>query len=184
MVKYLDMPNLNTIHELFCWIYANLGMAHFALEKGFESYNPACYTVRSRLFRDLKEGKSEIQSLFSDEKDKLKNPRCAYCGSLENLSLDHLVPRFDGGSDCPNNLVIACRHCNSAKGKTDLLEWYLKRNDFPPILVLRRYLKLAHSYLKEADALGLPVEKLTEFCSTFKLDLLPHSFPQPQNLLL
>ena len=32
------------------------------------------------------------------------------------LELDHFVPEFDGGSASPENIVLACRSCNRAKG--------------------------------------------------------------------
>jgi len=40
---------------------------------------------------------------------------CRYCGATEPLSLDHVKPRAQGGSDDPENLVTACRSCNSRK---------------------------------------------------------------------
>lgn len=41
---------------------------------------------------------------------------CRYCGSEEALSIDHVVPRCQGGLDNSDNLVVACRSCNSRKG--------------------------------------------------------------------
>jgi len=41
---------------------------------------------------------------------------CRYCGSTDYLSIDHVVPRHQGGSDDEPNLVVACRSCNSRKG--------------------------------------------------------------------
>ena len=41
--------------------------------------------------------------------------RCVYCGSEENLVIDHLVPLLKGGDNEPDNLVAACRKCNSGK---------------------------------------------------------------------
>lgn len=41
---------------------------------------------------------------------------CRYCGSIRKLSIDHVVPRSQGGSDDEDNLVVACRSCNSRKG--------------------------------------------------------------------
>lgn len=49
--------------------------------------------------------------------------RCAYCGSAENLTIDHLVPRSKGGRDHPANLVLACLSCNNRKGSKDLSVW-------------------------------------------------------------
>lgn len=41
---------------------------------------------------------------------------CRYCGSGDDLTVDHVVPRCRGGSDRLENLVVACRSCNSRKG--------------------------------------------------------------------
>jgi len=42
--------------------------------------------------------------------------RCRYCDSGSDLSLDHLRPPRMGGGHGPENLVTACRSCNSRKG--------------------------------------------------------------------
>lgn len=45
--------------------------------------------------------------------------RCRYCRSYESLSLDHVVPVVAGGTNTEENLVAACRACNSRKhGRT------------------------------------------------------------------
>jgi hypothetical protein len=41
---------------------------------------------------------------------------CRYCGSTQDLTIDHVVPRCQGGGDEADNLVVACRSCNSRKG--------------------------------------------------------------------
>lgn len=41
---------------------------------------------------------------------------CRYCGSAEAPTIDHVRPRCQGGGDGPDNLVVACRSCNSRKG--------------------------------------------------------------------
>ncbi len=43
------------------------------------------------------------------------NNRCVYCGSEENLVIDHLIPLLLGGDNEPDNLVASCRKCNSGK---------------------------------------------------------------------
>jgi 5-methylcytosine-specific restriction endonuclease McrA len=42
--------------------------------------------------------------------------RCQYCGSRENLTVDHIIPRSRGGRDTWENLVTACTRCNNRKG--------------------------------------------------------------------
>jgi 5-methylcytosine-specific restriction endonuclease McrA len=52
--------------------------------------------------------------------------RCVYCGSDgggTHLHLDHLTPRVAGGADVPENLVVACRRCNTARGAMTLTQW-------------------------------------------------------------
>lgn len=46
---------------------------------------------------------------------------CAWCGaSVEDgtrLTLDHLTPHADGGTNQSSNLVTACHRCNSSRGR-------------------------------------------------------------------
>lgn len=45
--------------------------------------------------------------------------RCQYCGehkSAADLTLDHILPRAQGGATSPQNLVSACVRCNQRKG--------------------------------------------------------------------
>ncbi len=45
--------------------------------------------------------------------------RCIYCGSGQNLCIDHVVPVILGGDDDPENLATACKSCNAGKaGRT------------------------------------------------------------------
>jgi 5-methylcytosine-specific restriction endonuclease McrA len=46
--------------------------------------------------------------------------RCRYCGGFERLSLDHVVPESRGGAATEENLVTACRTCNTRKGNRTL----------------------------------------------------------------
>lgn len=41
---------------------------------------------------------------------------CQYCGSHENLTLDHVHPVSRGGKSNWENVVTACYRCNSKKG--------------------------------------------------------------------
>ncbi len=41
---------------------------------------------------------------------------CAYCGNQNSLVIDHVIPRAQGGRGTAENLVTACRSCNSKKG--------------------------------------------------------------------
>jgi 5-methylcytosine-specific restriction endonuclease McrA len=51
--------------------------------------------------------------------------RCVYCGSDQDLGIDHVVPYGSGGSTLPFNLVIACATCNASKGHKNAAEFIL-----------------------------------------------------------
>lgn len=40
---------------------------------------------------------------------------CAYCGTEDDLGLDHIRPLARGGANCLDNLQVSCRTCNKRK---------------------------------------------------------------------
>jgi hypothetical protein len=52
---------------------------------------------------------------------------CVYCGlGIEDgamLTLDHLIPHSQGGTNANDNLITACRTCNSARADRPLTEF-------------------------------------------------------------
>lgn len=41
--------------------------------------------------------------------------RCAYCGKGSKLTMDHIIPLAKNGGTTADNIVPACKHCNSVK---------------------------------------------------------------------
>ncbi len=174
---------LNGIGESLYWSYANLGMAHAAVTKGDEAYHTGHYIIRNKLYSGLRKGTMNIRSLADDEKLKLVLPQaCCYCGSKESLAVDHLIPRKKGGLDKGDNMVWSCRSCNSSKAATDVLEWLAKRNQFPPLLLLRRYLKICIEHCEKYNLMHAPLDWEGEL--PFSLSAIPHDFPPPKELTL
>ena len=102
-----------TVKERLFWSYANLAMAHTAVERKQEKYAPFNFMIRAKLFKGLMDGTMNIRSLFDDEKIKLvSGQKCSYCGSKNNLALDHIFPQKFGGEDVGDILIYACRSCN------------------------------------------------------------------------
>ena len=44
---------------------------------------------------------------------------CRYCGNDENLQIDHVISRKNGGTHDLENLQVLCRDCNLRKSSKD-----------------------------------------------------------------
>jgi hypothetical protein len=64
--------------------------------------------------------------------------RCQYCGVAHDLTLDHVMPRSRGGKSTWENLVTACKGCNSKKGDETPEEagMHLARPPFKPSFLM------------------------------------------------
>jgi hypothetical protein len=176
---------IEIVRELIYWSYANLAMAHMAIEKKHEKYGMINYMIRAKLFKGLKDGTMNMRTIFDDEKIKIQIGKiCNYCGSSDKLALDHIFPQKLGGKDDAENLIFACKSCNSSKGKKDLIEWMNFRGEFLPLMIIRRYLKLTFNYCLENQLIDKNIEELKDLELPFKIELLPTSFPKPYKLIL
>lgn len=173
------MPSitLHTVAELIYWSYANLAMAHDGINRRLLTYDKTSFVIRMRMYNGLLSGKLQISSLLKDELWKMKNgARCVYCGSTENLSVDHIFPRIKGGAGNVENLVCSCKSCNSSKGKKDLMAWYKENGQFPSVMVLRRYLKLFLQQCQELDFMDKAWEEADDSALPFNLSEIPTNF--------
>jgi hypothetical protein len=158
-------------------------MAHAAVAQGAAAYGVVHYSVRAKLYRGLRTGTMKAGPLADDERLKLTLPQaCAYCASRERLAADHVVPRHLGGPDVGDNLIWACRTCNSSKGAMDLLAWYAEKREFPPLLLLRRYLKLAMDLCIERELMDRSVADANAL--RMEVARVPTKFPPPAALKL
>lgn len=74
----------------------------------------------------VKQQRKRLTQAFKEKifaRDKYK---CQYCGSTENLEIDHIIPLSKGGNNNENNLLTACHNCNSLKWDFSIDE-FLKR---------------------------------------------------------
>ena len=176
---------INTIKELIFWSYANLAMAHSAVTNKQQTYSRINFMVRSRLYKGLMAGKMEIGSIFEDERIKmLSGSCCSYCGYTMNLSIDHVFAQKFGGTDDADNLVCVCKSCNSSKGAKDMVEWFSSQDKFPPLLLLRRYLKLIYKFCLQNQLLDNSVAEVDDLLFPFHFSSIPVEFPKPEKLIL
>jgi hypothetical protein len=57
--------------------------------------------------------------------------RCIYCGKPSE-SIDHILPRSQGGLNITENCVPACLSCNGNKSDENVFSWYRKKNFYDP----------------------------------------------------
>ncbi len=56
---------------------------------------------------------------LSDEAIR-RHPYCHYCGSAEDLTGDHRIPRSKGGvAMTADDVIVACRSCNGRRGNRE-----------------------------------------------------------------
>jgi hypothetical protein len=103
---------------------------------------------------------------------------------FQNTLLDHIFPKRYGGKDNAENLIFACKTCNSSKGKKDLMEWMIFQGQFLPLMVIRRHLKLTFNYCNQNGLLDKSIEELKELELPFNIEFIPTSYPKPSELKL
>ncbi len=74
---------------------------------------------------------------------------CWYCEkdfSFESLTVEHVIPRSEGGDTSLENCVLACIHCNA------------RREDFPPPNVWKAYIRLKEGLKTKALELNEKID--------------------------
>lgn len=87
---------------------------------------------------DIKREREKSRELRKSRwwQNRLALGRCHYCEGTftpEELTMDHLVPVSRGGKASRNNVVPACKECNTRKKYLLPIEWeeYLAKNESP-----------------------------------------------------
>ena len=57
--------------------------------------------------------------------------RCIYCGNISE-SIDHVIPRSQGGLSVTENCVPSCLSCNGQKSDSEAFNWYRKQKFYDP----------------------------------------------------
>jgi 5-methylcytosine-specific restriction endonuclease McrA len=158
------MPDrdVETIRDLIFYQYAKIiARRAFAVGDG-KAAKKEHYGFIKKTFRELRSGAMSWSDILREDWQLVEaEPRCAYCGSVEDLHKEHIVPRSlrirPECADCDtiqgiHNQVWACRACNLAKGDKGLYEFCKERHpgekkyyDLIPPLVEKKYLKTIYN---------------------------------------
>jgi 5-methylcytosine-specific restriction endonuclease McrA len=81
--------------------------------------------VRNSGNHTVKLCRGDIDARFADF-----NSQCAFCGSSNQLIIEHFIPRSKGGPHAIGNILPACYTCNMSKFNHDPEKWYRSRSYF------------------------------------------------------
>lgn len=153
------MPDreVKTIRHLLYFQYAKIvAKAAFGPDAKKTSYG-----FIKKTFHDFLNDEKHWSDIIREDKQFIQSEKkCIYCGSEENLSWDHIVPKSLAINDrCGNcdkiqgvhNLIWACKQCNSEKGTKGIYQFYHEKNpddakyfDHIPALLEKKYLKTVY----------------------------------------
>ncbi|AUR98120.1 HNH endonuclease [Vibrio phage 1.247.A._10N.261.54.E12] len=89
------------------------------------NYEDMCYSCCSsawRLYEIAHGGKcsANIKRKAIEPATKIyimnRDKKCLKCNSVDDLTIDHIIPVSRGGNNHHSNLQVLCRSCNSIKG--------------------------------------------------------------------
>lgn len=70
--------------------------------------------------------KKEKKILVESKRYQLKHGKCRYCGSVKDITKDHIIPKSRGGKNWISNMQPLCRYCNYLKSdKTEQELFYI-----------------------------------------------------------
>ena len=130
-------PAVKTIKDLIYWEYAKL-------ISGSALSDRKAFPFIMRVFKELQGGKKKWSDILREDLN-MDSAKCAYCGGIDNLSNDHIIPKRECHFAEVHNIVKACKACNSSKGNNDLIEWWgIDRRYEIPRIVMGKYLKMLY----------------------------------------
>lgn len=156
-----------------------LVMVHVAVREGKTRYEQKHYIIRNRFRSGYLSGQMKMRPLHDDEKTKIAHATtCCYCGREAKLTLDHMIPQIKGGPHAADNITYACKKCNSSKGPKDMVLWLVSKDQFPAVLVFRRYLKLAARWCEDANLMDTPWDNVPDVALPFDKRSLRVQWPK------
>lgn len=96
------------------WVYAITGKTEPVYITDDRSKSNQAGSMAHRARKMKAKGRGVTAKEWKDIKEKHGN-KCLKCGSIENISMDHVIPLAKGGEHDVNNIQPLCRHCNSVK---------------------------------------------------------------------
>ena len=160
--------SVKTVEDLIFWEYAKM-IADSAKMGNNYRFIVSCW-------KKLKKGEINRSSTKKEwlHEQNLEKRQCIYCGSVENLQTEHIIPKSRGGPDIAENLVNSCRDCNLKKGTKNIFEFCVLEQKPVPRIAKGKYLKLVYDEhqrcgtLNETDINMDGVLDIFDLCAIFQ----------------
>lgn len=125
--SYMPRSVISTLRA-FTVVYKGNASVVEEYDCNFKLYNPELIIPKPAVIRVPKYVYSAHHNVPLTRENVLKRDgyACVYCGyddNIRNLTMDHVIPKSKGGPNSWDNLVTACKHCNSEKGDLSLEEY-------------------------------------------------------------
>lgn len=152
---------VKTLKDLIFYQYAKLIARSAGMKKQ--------YGFITSTWKKLKNNEIKISGTRREWQHELEGgKKCIYCGSVKDLSTDHLIPRARNYStDSADNVVISCKSCNSSKGDKGVYAWYISKGadaDSIPRIVEGKYLKILYDIYDKNQMLDHGIDNLKDLC--------------------
>lgn len=121
--------------------------------------------------KDFRSGKKTMSGTIREwEVESSSTKQCAFCGAIDGLEMDHVIPKSLGGPDDSNNLVWSCRTCNSSRSNKTIYQWLgSKKKDDINRLVAGKYLKELFELHERKGTLDVGRNDLEKLCKSCRL---------------
>lgn len=183
----------HSFKDIFLYSLSSLQLLQEFVKTGQRFYDNNFDTLLELRIANFSDGTYKIFPIANyramiDRIDK----HCPYCrheyASRQSFQMDHVMPKFRGGSDDVANTLLVCSECNDSKGSHDLFYWFFEvRNQFPPLNICNYYLMLIHHYCELNKLWSIPFSELVQKWCDRHLPFAPHylplTYPQPNEFL-
>ncbi|MGE5658328.1 MAG: HNH endonuclease [Actinomycetota bacterium] len=117
--NYLPMSRINIKRAIALLVAGKAEPLDFSSSKGWLVRSPSIairVPEQIRLTFSSNERVWKVPPVNRREVLRRDSHSCQYCGSTKRLTLDHVIPKAQGGLHTWDNVVAACERCNSMKG--------------------------------------------------------------------
>lgn len=109
------------------WNKANKESVAKSYQKIYKA-DPERFIENSRA-RRAREVNAETNLVTKQDYAKLRRLPCVYCGSTEQIEIDHIQALNRGGRHSIGNLAPACLPCNRSKKDLFVMEWRIREKE-------------------------------------------------------